>query len=48
MSIIAEYRRCLKCGKIYSFNPDVGHFGCPNCGFWLGRSIPDLIIKKPK
>lgn len=44
MSIIAEYRRCLKCGRIYSFNPDIGKFFCPVCG----PSGFSWIVGKPK
>lgn len=32
MSLVADYHRCLKCGAIWSFNPDVGHDRCPKCG----------------
>lgn len=32
MSIVADYHRCPKCGKVWSFNPDVGHDRCPRCG----------------
>ncbi|MBQ0100298.1 MAG: hypothetical protein KBS39_02175 [Lachnospiraceae bacterium] len=31
MSLLPEKRKCPKCGKIYSFNPDVGKIFCPNC-----------------
>ena len=36
MSIVPEYRKCKKCGKLYSFNPDVGQMRCPNC-YGLGN-----------
>ena len=31
MSIVSEKRRCICCGKWYSFNPDVGKIECPRC-----------------
>jgi Zn finger protein HypA/HybF involved in hydrogenase expression len=31
MTLIPEYRKCPKCHKYYSWNPDVGLMFCPNC-----------------
>lgn len=25
-------RKCLKCGKKFAWNPDVGQLWCPKCG----------------
>lgn len=32
MSLKPMFVKCSKCGKRYSFNPDVGRISCPNCG----------------
>lgn len=26
-----EIKKCLKCGKTYTFNPPAGKLGCPYC-----------------
>ena len=40
MSICLDLRQCPECANIWSFNPDVGHFRCPNCGSTeLGQKI---------
>ncbi|MDO4987638.1 MAG: hypothetical protein Q4E17_01205 [Synergistes sp.] len=31
MTIVPIWRRCPKCHRRYSWNPDVGHFNCPFC-----------------
>jgi hypothetical protein len=31
MTLIPERRKCSVCGKIYSWNPDVGKICCPYC-----------------
>lgn len=31
MSILPEKRKCIKCGRWYWFNPDVGKIRCPHC-----------------
>lgn len=32
MSIVPMYKKCLRCKRRYSWNPDVGRMGCPYCG----------------
>lgn len=32
MTIFPELKTCPDCHKKYSWNPDLGHFRCPNCG----------------
>jgi len=48
MSIVAEYRRCPKCGRIYSFNPDVGKFACPYCGRSAFQWLSEITKKGKK
>lgn len=33
MSALPMYRTCVKCGKMYSYNPSIGDLGivCPYC-----------------
>ncbi len=31
MSFVAEKKKCSKCGRLYSWNPDVGKIQCPYC-----------------
>lgn len=31
MSFVAEKKKCSKCGRLYSWNPDVGKIQCPCC-----------------
>ena len=31
MSLVPEKRKCSTCGKIYSWNPDIGKIYCPHC-----------------
>lgn len=37
MTMMPIYKRCPKCKRNYSFNPDVGKMLCPYCGLF-GRS----------
>ena len=40
MSLRPDYHRCLNCGNLWSFNPDVGQFRCPRCRFMeMGPSL---------
>ena len=32
MTLVPVYKKCPKCKKKYSWNPDVGHMWCPTCG----------------
>ena len=57
MTIVPMFKKCPKCKKKYSWNPDVGHMWCPNCGPfsmpgagdipWKGK-IKDIFGKKNK
>ncbi len=31
MSLIAQKKKCLVCGRLYYWNPDVGKIACPYC-----------------
>lgn len=35
MSTTIMFRKCVRCGKKYKYNPSVGDFGliCKNCGW---------------
>ena len=45
MTMVREWKTCPKCGKKYSWNPDVGQFRCPYCG---GLGNIDLLLKRKK
>ena len=57
MTIVPVFKKCPKCKKKYSWNPDVGHMWCPNCGPfsmpgagdipWKGK-MKDILGKKNK
>lgn len=32
MTLISMYKRCPRCKKKYSWNPDTGKIMCPHCG----------------
>lgn len=32
MTIMPMWKRCHKCHRMYSWNPDVGKMNCPYCG----------------
>ncbi|MCD7826048.1 MAG: hypothetical protein LUH14_08820 [Clostridiaceae bacterium] len=32
MTMLPMYKKCRKCGRRYSWNPDVGNIWCPKCG----------------
>ncbi len=48
------YKKCPRCGKPYSWNPDVGKMSCPKCGLispGMGdvtgtKTILDIFKKK--
>lgn len=53
MSMVAEYRKCPRCKKICSWNPDAGELSCPSCGALLpaDKAVSDIlgtIFKKKK
>ena len=39
MSFMPEKRQCWKCGKWYSFNPDVNKVSCPYCAKKMEKEI---------
>ena len=39
MSILPIMKKCSRCGKKYSWNPDVGKLRCPKCGAMAGSAI---------
>lgn len=50
MTMVPMYKKCLRCGKTYSWNPDVGQFQCPYC-LGLGKrkkTLYDVILKAIK
>ena len=32
MTMVPMYKKCQRCNKMYSWNPDVGKMWCPTCG----------------
>ena len=32
MTIVPDYRKCIDCGCVYSWNPSAGRIRCPRCG----------------
>ena len=55
MTLKPMYRKCPKCKKTYSWNPDVGKMFCPGCGslsssgkwdFPAKHSLWDILGKK--
>ncbi len=32
MTMMPVYKKCPRCNRKYSWNPDVGKMWCPNCG----------------
>lgn len=47
MTLIPIYKTCLKCKIVYTWNPDVGRFGCPYCG-GRGRRSSVLLDVIPR
>ena len=39
MSMIAQQKYCMRCKKMWSYNPDLGHRSCPYC---MERTIEKL------
>ena len=48
MTLVPMKKRCPNCGKMYSFNPDVGMWRCPRC-VSSGLEMPgkSVILKQP-
>lgn len=40
MSMAPMYRKCLKCGQVYSYNPSVGDCRCPYC---MGKNVINIL-----
>ena len=51
MTLIQEKKKCVVCGKLYNWNPDVGNMICPYCKgfpFELDRKIAKNSMDKNK
>ena len=57
MTLISMYKRCPRCKKKYSWNPDTGKIMCPHCGILsligtkilpIGRNKEELIYNDKK
>lgn len=46
MTLIPVYKKCPRCKKKYSWNPDVGHMWCPDCGITSRPGAGDIPKKK--
>ena len=55
MTMLPMYKKCPKCKKSYSWNPDVGNMWCPNCGLFgmfgedersVGKRIVEILKRK--
>lgn len=44
MTIVPMIKKCPKCHKKYSWNPDVGKMNCPYC-HGLGTPMSNLVDK---
>ena len=44
MTMAPMWKKCPRCHKQYSFNPDVGNFDCPYC-HGMGTPLSNLIDK---
>ncbi len=44
MTFVANWKKCSRCHKMYSLNPDVGVYSCPWCG--KGKNILSVIKKR--
>ena len=49
MTVMPMYKRCPKCKRRYSWNPDAGNMWCPYCGPLAGLEAGNMLwntIKK--
>ena len=46
MTIVPVFKKCPKCNKKYSWNPDVGRMWCPNCGPFSMPGAGDIAWKR--
>lgn len=45
MTMVPMWKKCPRCKRRYSWNPDVGQMWCPHCG---PLSMPGVEIPFPK
>lgn len=45
MSLRPMYKRCPRCKREYSWNPDVGNMACPYCSFSILGSLASIVGK---
>lgn len=48
MTMVPMYKKCPRCKRKYSWNPDVGKTWCPYCGLQGIPRARDLSLKKIK
>ena len=48
MTLIPVYKKCARCKKKYSWNPDAGNMFCPNCGLLGVPGAGDIPYKDDK
>lgn len=48
MTMMPIYKKCPRCKKIYSWNPDVGKLWCPYCSLSGSRIIGELLNRGTK
>lgn len=46
MTMVPMFKKCPRCKKRYSWNPDVGKIRCPYCGSCGQAGYGDFIWKK--
>ena len=45
MTIVPMFKKCPRCKRRYSWNPDVGKMRCPYCGCLSGIDGEDMLWK---
>jgi len=46
MTMVPMFKKCPRCKRRYSWNPDVGQMWCPHCGPLGGIGWGDIPWKK--
>ena len=46
MTMVSMFKKCQRCKRRYSWNPDVGQMWCPHCGPLGGVGWGDSPWKK--
>lgn len=46
MTMVPMFKKCQRCKRRYSWNPDVGQMWCPHCGPLGGIGWGDIPWKK--